>query len=54
LKVVTQNITRLIRVPGDAHTSMVRSIVAQKLLIPESNVEQLALYLPCTGVYLKQ
>jgi len=54
LKVVTQNITRLIRVPGDAHTSTVRSIVAQKLLIHETNGEQLALYLPCTGVYLKQ
>jgi len=55
LKVVAQNITRLIRVPGDAHTSTVRSIVAQKLLIQESNgSEQLALYLPCTGVYLKQ
>jgi hypothetical protein len=54
IHVARDTISRLIRVSSDSHISSVKSLVASKLLISDSNADRLSLYLLSTGIYLKQ
>jgi hypothetical protein len=53
MKVVLDNVSRIIRVPPETQISLVKSLIVSKLLIPDLKSEQLTLYLPFTGIFLQ-
>jgi len=54
LKVITDNISRQISVPADTQITQLKTTVAKTYNQDANEVDHLALYLPSTGIYLKQ